>query len=129
MTGTSLAAAVQTGAMNADLFPVVAALAKIEDGHLYAMIDAVDELTPSLPGGLAAWLRHILDWEAGRRHGYDRPLRSPWEAIDDSERVASIATAIALCDGFALRAAADAPVPTALLATVVNVLVSGATRH
>ncbi|MBK9704522.1 MAG: sodium:calcium antiporter [Betaproteobacteria bacterium] len=129
MTGTSPAAAVQTGAMNADLFPVVAALAKIEDGHLYAMIDAVDELTPSLPGGLAAWLRHILDWEAGRRQGYDRPLRSPWEAIDDSERVASIATAIALCDGFALRAAADAPVPTALLATVVNVLVGGATRH
>ena len=119
----------QTGAMNADLFPMVAALARFEDSHLYAMIDAVDELTPSLPGGIAAWLRHILDWEAGRRQGYDRPLRSPWEAIDDSERVASIATAIALCEGFALRAAADAPVPTSLLATVVHVLVGGATWH
>jgi len=43
--------------MDADLSPIVAALADLDDGELAALIDASDEV-PQIAPGLLAWLEH-----------------------------------------------------------------------
>ena len=76
------------------LMPVVAALAKLNDGQLCALIDATNDV-PQIVPGLLAWIGHACDWELNRRACIDFPLQSPDAAIPPEEGSASIAAALA----------------------------------
>ena len=70
----------QNAAMDADLAPVVAALADLADGELAALIEASNGV-PQIAPGLLAWIEHAADWETNRRRGLDFPLLPPEAAI------------------------------------------------
>ena len=78
----------------ADLMPVVAALAELNDGELFALIDSTNSASRIVPG-LLAWIGHACDWELNRRACVDFPLQSPDAAIPPEEDAASIAALIA----------------------------------
>lgn len=70
--------------MDADLTPVVAALANLSDAELHALMDTTYKV-PQIAPGLLAWLEGACDWELNRRRGFDYPLQLPEAAIDPSE--------------------------------------------
>jgi hypothetical protein len=70
--------------MNAQLDPVIAALAGLSDPELNAMITMVDD-GPQLAPGLFAWVEHVCNWELNRREGGDFQLRPPENAIEPGE--------------------------------------------
>lgn len=86
--------------MDADLAPVVAALADLDDGQLDALIAAANGV-PQVAPGLLAWIEHLADWEANRRRGADFPLQPPEAAIDPCEDAISIGAAVILRASFA----------------------------
>ena len=81
--------------MDADLAPVVAALANLADGELAALIEASNGVPQTAPG-LLAWIEHAADWEINRRRGLDFPLLPPVAAIDPSEDAVSIVITVML---------------------------------
>lgn len=110
--------------MDADLSPVVTALAELGDDELHALITTANAGPQTAPG-LLAWIEHAADWELHRRGGLDFPLQPPDEAIDPSEAAASIAAATMLREQFA----PDVPAVAALFAAIVGTLTGNATRH
>ena len=78
----------------ADLMPIAAALAELNDGELFVLIDAANNVSQIVPG-LLVWIGHACDWELNRRAWVDFPLQSPDAAIPPEQDVASIAALIA----------------------------------
>ena len=69
VTGAATHVSVQNAPMDTDLTAVVAALAKLGDGELHALIHATDSVPQTAPG-LLAWLEHAADWELNRCGGW-----------------------------------------------------------
>lgn len=114
--------------MNADLSPVVAALAQLNDGELAALIDATNGV-PQVAPGLLAWVEHACDWEQHRRRGHDFPLQPPDAAIDPSEDAVSIAAAVIIRAQFAQDDRAEARGVAVLFDAMIGVLSGGERRH
>ena len=114
--------------MNADLSPVVAALAQLSDGELAALIDATIDV-PQIAPGLLAWVEHVCDWELNRRSGLDFPLQPPDAAIDLSEDAVSIAAAVIIRAQFAQDDRAEARGVVVLFDAMIGVLSGGKRRH
>ena len=79
----------QNAAMDADLAPVVAALADVADGELAALIEASNGV-PQIAPGLSAWIEGACDWEQNRRLGLNFPLLPPEAGIPPEEDAVSI---------------------------------------
>ena len=75
--------------MDADLSPVVAALADLADGELAALIEASNGV-PQIAPGLLAWIEGACDWEQNLRRGVNFPLLPPDAAIPPEEDAVSI---------------------------------------
>jgi hypothetical protein len=116
------------GSDAADLMPVVAALAKLNDGELCALIDATNDV-PQIVPGLLAWIGHACDWELNRRACIDFPLQSPDAAIPPEEGSASIAAAMTLRARFDQDALRDTYAVVALFDAMIRALTGGARRH
>jgi hypothetical protein len=114
--------------MNADLTPVISALAQLNDGELTALIDATNGV-PQIAPGLLAWVEHICEWELNRRGGSDFPLQPPDAAIDPSEDTVSIAAAVILRAQFAQDDRKEARGVAVLLDAMIGVLSGGERRH
>jgi hypothetical protein len=108
--------------------PVVAALAKLNDGELCALIDATNDV-PRIVPGLLAWIGHACDWELNRRACIDFPLQSPDAAIPPEEGSASIAAAMTLRARFDQDAGRDTYAVVALFDAMIRALTGGARRH
>jgi len=119
---------VQNRVMDAELRPVVAALAGLDAAQLGALIETVND-SPDLTPGLLAWIEHLADWEINRRGGVDFPLRAPDAAIDPSEDASSIAAAAMLRALFAQDERLEARGVAVLLDAVVGVLTGIGNRH
>jgi hypothetical protein len=111
-----------------DLTPVVAALAKLADGELAALIDATDEV-PQIAPGLLAWIEGACDWELNRRRGLDFPLQPPDAAIPPEEEAVSIAAAVIIRAQFAQDDRPEAGAVAVLFDAIVAVLSGGERRH
>jgi hypothetical protein len=116
------------GSDAAGLMPVVAALAKLNDGQLCALIDATNDV-PQIVPGLLAWIGHACDWELNRRACIDFPLQSPDAAIPPEEGSSSIAAAMTLRTRFYQDAGVDTYAVVALFDAMIRVLTGGALRH
>lgn len=75
----------QNSAMDADLQTVAAALERLSDGDLHALMDTTYKV-PQIAPDLMAWLERACDWELNRRGGLRYPLQPPEAAIDPRER-------------------------------------------
>jgi hypothetical protein len=115
-------------ARGSDLTPVVAALAKLNDGQLCALIDATNDVSQIVPG-LLAWIGHACDWELNRRACIDFPLESPDTAIPPEQGTASIAAAMTMRTRFHQDAGRDTNVVVALFDAMIRALTGGALRH
>ena len=111
-----------------DLIPVTAALAKLSDCELCALIDATDNV-PQIVPGLLAWIGHACDWELNRRVCVDFPLQSPQMAIPPEEDALSIAAMMTLRMRFNRDARRDAVAVVALFDAMIGVLTGGERRH
>jgi hypothetical protein len=116
------------GSDAADLMPVVAALAKLNDGELCALIEVTNNVPQFVPG-LLAWIGHACDWELHRRAFVDFPLQSPESAIPVEENSASIVAMIILRARFDQGAGRDACPVVALFDAMIRALTGGARRH
>ena len=114
--------------MDADLNPVVTALAQLSDGELAALIDATNEV-PQIAPGLLAWVVHVCDWEQNRRGELDFPLQPPAAAIDPSEDAVSIAAAVIIRAQFAQDDRREAGAVVVLFDAIIGVLSRGERRH
>ena len=110
--------------MDADLLPVVAALADLDDDHLHALMEAVNGV-PQVAPGLLAWLEGAADWEINRRRGVNFPLLPPDAAIPPEEDAISIAAAIAMRATFAQ----DSIAVHALIDALAELLTGTGDRH
>ncbi len=111
----------------ADLMPVVAALAELNDGELFALIDSTNNVSQIVPG-LLAWIGHACDWELNRRACVDFPLQSPDAAIPPEENAASIAALITMRARFHQHAR-DAYAVVALFDGMIRALIRGGRWH
>ena len=116
------------GGNAADLTPVVAALAKLNDGELCSLIEATNDV-PRIVPGLLAWIGHACDWELNRRACIDFPLQSPDAAIPPEEGSASIAAAMALRTTFYRNAGSDTCAVVALFDAMIRALTGGKRSH
>lgn len=114
--------------MDADLSPVVAALADLDDGELAALIDATNEVPQSAPG-LLAWVEHVCDWELNRRGGLDFPLQPPEAAIPPEEDAVSIDAAVIIRAQFAQDDRAEARAVVVLFDAIVGLLKGAGQPH
>jgi hypothetical protein len=112
----------------ADLMPVAAALAKLNDGELCALIDVTINV-PQIVPGLLAWIGHACDWELNRRVCVDFPLQSPDAAIPPEEDAASIVAMMTLRARFDQDARKDAGAVVALFDAMIRALTGGGRRH
>ena len=110
--------------MDANLQRIVAALAKLTDAKLSALI-ATASSGPQTARGLLAWIEHGADWELHRREGLDYPLQPPSAAIDPSEKAASVTAAALLREQFAQ----DVPTVAALFTAIVGTLTRTGSLH
>lgn len=78
--------------MEADLVPVTAALAELEDTELQALVEAANEVV-LIAAGLLSWIEHLADWELNRRVGLELALQPPHTVIAPEEDAHSIAAA------------------------------------
>jgi hypothetical protein len=92
--------------MDADLQPVVAALAHLADGELAALIEASNGVPQTAPG-LLAWIEGVCDWEQNRRRGLDFPLLPHDAAIPPGKDAVSFGAAAMLRALFAQDDVAD----------------------
>ena len=111
----------------ADLMPVAAALAELNDGELCALIDAANNVSQIVPG-LLAWIGHACDWELNRRACVDFPLQSPDAAIPAEEDAASIAALMTMRARFHQHAR-DAYAVVALFDAMIRALTRGERWH
>ena len=116
------------GSYAADLMPVAAALAELNDGELCALIEVTNSV-PQIVPGLLAWIGHACDWELNRRACVDFPLQTPSVAIPPEEDAASLAAMITLRVRFDQDAARDAGAVVALFDAMIGVLTGGERRH
>lgn len=100
--------------MNADLLPIVAALAELTDDELRAVVATANEGRQMAPG-LLAWIEHAADC---RRAGTGFALQPSDAAIDPSEDAASVAATAMLHEQFAQ----DTPSVGALFAAILGAL-------
>ena len=112
----------------ADLMPVAAALAELNDGELCALIDVTNSV-PQIVSGLLAWIGHACDWELNRRACVDFPLQTPDAAIPPEEDTASVAAMMTLRMRFDQDAGTDACAVVALFDAMIQVLTGGERRH
>jgi hypothetical protein len=115
-------------ALGGDLTPIVAALAKLNDGQLCALIDATSDV-PQIVPGLLAWIGHACDWELNRRACIDFPLESPDAAIPPEQGTASIVATMTLRARFYQDAGRDTYTVVALFDAMIRALTGGARRH
>jgi hypothetical protein len=111
----------------ADLMPIAAALAELNDGELFVLIDAANNVSQIVPG-LLAWIGHACDWELNRRAWVDFPLQSPDAAIPEQEDVASIVALMTMRARFRRRAR-DAYAVVALFDAMIRALTRGERWH
>ena len=116
--------ATQNGGMDTDLARVVAALAKISDTELHALIGATYGVPQTAPG-LLAWIDGTCDWELNRRAGHHYELLPPEAAIDPSEDELSISAAMVLRDQFAH----GSPAVLAFFDALVELLTGSGQKH
>ena len=117
-----------TGSAAADLIPVAAALAELNDGELCVLIDVTNSV-PQIVPGLLAWIGHACDWELNRRACVDFPLQTPDAAIPPEQDAASIAAMLTLRARFARDANRDARAVVALFDAMIRALTGGERRH
>ena len=113
------------GSDAADLMPVAAALAELNDGELCVLIDVTNNV-PQIVPGLLAWVGHACDWELNRRACVDFPLQPPDAAIPPEEDAASIAAVMTLRAKFAQG---DAGAVVAVFDAMIRALTGGEHRH
>jgi hypothetical protein len=116
------------GRVAADLLPVAAALAELNDGELCALIGATNIL-PQIVPGLWAWIGHACDWELNRRAFVDFPLRSPDAAIPPEDDALSIAAVMTLRARFDQDARKDTCAVVALFDAMIRALSHGERWH
>ena len=111
----------------ADLMPIAAALAELNDGELFVLIDAANNVSQIVPG-LLVWIGHACDWELNRRAWVDFPLQSPDAAIPPEQDVASIAALMTMRARFR-RYARDAYAVVTLFDAMIRALTRGERWH
>ncbi len=112
----------------ADLMPVAAALAELNDGELFALIDSTNNVSQIVPS-LLAWIGHACDWELNRRAYVDFPLQSPDAAIPPEEDAASIAAVMTLRATFRQHARRNGCTMVALFDAMIRALTRGERWH
>ena len=117
---------VQNRAMDDELSPVTAALARLDDVELHALFDAAANAPQTAPG-LVAWIEAACDWELHRRHGQNYALQSPAATIRPEEEAASIYAAIAMRETFDQDILADSM--RVLLDAIVALFAGGGPRN
>ena len=108
--------------------PVAAALAKLNDGELCALIEVTNNV-PQIVPGLLAWIGHACDWELNRRAFVAFPLQTPDAAIPPEEDASSIAAMMSLRMRFDQEAGTDACAVVALFDAMIRALTGGERRH
>lgn len=114
--------------MDAELSPVVAALAELDGCELAALIDATNTV-PQFTPGLLARLEHAADWERHRRAGMDFPLQPPNAAIPPEEDSVSIDAAVIIRAQFAQDDRVEAPAVVRLFDAIVTLLTGSGCQH
>ncbi len=110
--------------MDTGIPTIKAALAKLNNGELNALVWATENI-PQFAPGLLAWIVAACNWELHRRVGLDYDLQSPEAAIPPTEDAASINAAIAI----QLKFGQGAGSVRALLDAVVELLTGAGQRH
>ena len=110
---------------DSDLSAVEAALTKLDDSELCALIDSTNNVAQLVPE-LLTWIGHACDWELHRRAGVDFPLLSPLATIPPEEDAVSIAAAMTLRARFAQGAVGAV---AALFDAMIRVLTGGEHWH
>ena len=116
------------GSDAADLMPIAAALAELNDGELCALIK-VSNSAPQIVPGLLAWIGHACNWELNRRACVDFPLQTPDAVIPPDEDAASVVAMMTLRVRFDEGAGRDACAVVALFDAMIRVLTGGERRH
>jgi hypothetical protein len=119
---------VQNCAMAADLTPVVAALAELDDRELAALIDTTNTVPQTAPG-LLAWIEHAADRELNRRRGFDFPLRPPEAAIPPEEDAVSFDAAVIIRARFAQEGREETCGVVGLFDAIIRLLTGSGHRH
>jgi hypothetical protein len=114
--------------MDADLTPVVAALAELDDGELAALIDTTN-MVPQTAPGLLAWIESACDWELNRRRGFDFPLQPPEAAIPPEEDAVSLDGAAIIRARFAQDGREETRAVVRLFDAIVRLLTGGERTH
>ena len=112
----------------AELMPVAAALAELNDGELCVLIEVTNNV-PQIVPGLLTWIGHACDWELNRRACVDFPLQTPDAVIPPEQDAASIAAMMTLRARFAQDAGSDAGAVVALFDAMIRVLTGAGRRH
>ncbi len=81
--------------MGADVLTVTAALAKLTNSELNALVWATKNC-PQVTPSLLAWLETACNWELHRRVGVDYELQAPGAVMPPGEAAASIYAALAI---------------------------------
>jgi hypothetical protein len=110
------------------LRPVVAALAKLNDGELCALIGVTNNV-PQIVPGLLAWIGHACDWELNRRACVNFPLQTPESAIPLEENSASLVAMIILRARFDQGAGRDACPVVTVFDAMIQALTGGDRSH
>jgi hypothetical protein len=111
-----------------DLKPVIAALTKLDDSQLCALLDTTNSI-PRIVPDLLTWIGHACDWELNRRADVDFPLQPPDSTIPPEYTAASIAAAMTLRARFGRDDGKDTRAVAALFDAVIRMLTGGARRH
>ena len=112
----------------ADLKPLSAALAALNDGELCALIDSTHDV-PQLVPGLLVWVGHACDWELNRRACVDFPLQSPDAAIPPEHDVASIAAIMILRATFHRHTGRNGDAVVTLFDAMIEAIAQGKRWH
>ena len=110
--------------MGANMDQAAAALARLSDEELRALIEAANG-APQIAPGMLAWIESACDWELTRRRGFDFNLQLPEAAIPPEEDAVSIDAAITM----RARFEEDSTAVRALLDVLVDLLTGAGRRH
>jgi hypothetical protein len=112
----------------ADLMPVTAVLADLDEGELCALIESTNDLHQIVPE-LMAWVGHVCDWELNRRVGVDFPLQPPDAAIPPEKQTISLAAVMSLRATFHRQGLTNACAVVALFDAMIRALSHGEPWH
>ena len=112
--------------MDDDLSPVTAALARLDDVELHALVDASKNAPRTAPA-LLTWIEAACDWELHRRYGHTYELQPPAATIRPEEEAASIYAAMAMRETFDQDILADSM--RVLLDAIVGLFTKGGRGH